>query len=81
MRPDADPPMSSGRMEAAVELSLEPRTPSRGDALLLHHCRTFARDRAPARERLEQALGPELSRLLVGALVPRVQGFRGSSSP
>jgi hypothetical protein len=67
-------------MEAAVELSI--RTPSRGDALLLHHCLTVAApERPPARERLEQALGGELATLLVGALVPRVQGLRGSSSP
>jgi hypothetical protein len=76
----AGEPMLSARMEAAVELSTH--TPSRGEALLLHHCLSVApEERAPVRERLEQALGGELSRLLVGALAPRVQGVRGCSSP
>jgi hypothetical protein len=70
MSRDDEPPMTWAGMEAALERST--RTPSRGDALLLHHCLTVAApERAPVRERLEQALGPELSKLLVGALKPR----------
>jgi hypothetical protein len=73
-------PMTSARMEAALTLSTN--TPSRGEALLLHHCLSVApSERRPARERLEEALGHDLSKLLVGALVPRVQDLRGSSSP
>jgi hypothetical protein len=32
------------------------------------HCATLADDRAPATERLYQLIGPDLTRLLVGAL-------------
>jgi cystathionine beta-lyase/cystathionine gamma-synthase len=41
---------------------------SRGAALLIAHCATLADDRAPAAERLYQLIGPDLTRLLVGAL-------------
>ena len=40
----------------------------RGDALLLAHCASFDPDLESARERLEEALGPELARQLVYAL-------------
>lgn len=54
----------------------------RGTDLLLRHCSTFTRP--PAAERLNNALGDELSRRLLEALVPtqRVgRRLRGSSSP
>jgi hypothetical protein len=68
-------------MEAAAPI-LRPQT--RGTALLIHHCLTIdgpSAPRLPARERLELAIGDELARLLVTALVPAAQGRRGSSSP
>ena len=45
----------------------------RGTSLLLAHCAALARleaepERPPASQRLEEALGPELAQLLVGAL-------------
>jgi len=46
----------------------------RGSELLLEHCSALTRDadsRPPAFLRLEQALGGELARLLVGALATR----------
>jgi hypothetical protein len=46
----------------------------RGHTLLLEHCAALTRispDRAPAFERLEEALGGELTRLLVVALARR----------
>jgi hypothetical protein len=67
-------------MEAAVNL---PPQIDRTD-LLLHHCRAIGgsdEPRLPARTRLEHAIGGELARLLVTALVPAAQGRRGSSSP
>jgi hypothetical protein len=69
--------------EAAAETRLEPpmpTTPSRGDALLLHHVLAVggAEQRVPARRRLADALGSELAELLVGALQER---RAGSSSP
>jgi hypothetical protein len=60
------------------------RPPTRGAELLIHHCLKVGGSevpRLPARWRLEQAVGGEFARLLVGALVPAVQGRRGSSSP
>jgi hypothetical protein len=54
--------------------------PSRGAGLLLVHCAAVSDDRTPAYARLEQALGGDLARLLVFALVGP-QGRRGSSSP
>ena len=68
-------------MEAAAPIL---RTQTRGSDLLIHHCLTIggpAAPRLPARERLELAIGDELARLLVAALVPAAQGSRGSSSP
>jgi hypothetical protein len=76
-------PMSVARMEAAMKLQPH-RARARGADLLLHHCATIGgadAGRVPARVRLEQALGSELTALLVGALLPAVQGLRGSSSP
>jgi hypothetical protein len=46
----------------------------RGYELLLEHCTALTRtadSRPPAFVRLEQQLGNELARMLVGALVPR----------
>jgi hypothetical protein len=40
----------------------------RGDALLLAHCASLDPSAATARERLEDAIGPELARQLVSAL-------------
>ncbi|HET8527396.1 MAG TPA: hypothetical protein VFL60_00660 [Gaiellaceae bacterium] len=40
----------------------------RGDALLLAHCASLDPAATSARERLEEALGPELARRLVAAL-------------
>jgi len=40
----------------------------RGDALLLAHCASLDPAAANARERLDEALGPELARRLVSAL-------------
>jgi hypothetical protein len=60
-------------------MNVQPHT-SRGAGLLLIHCAAVADDRQPAYARLEQALGGELTRLLVFALAGR-QGRRGSSSP
>jgi hypothetical protein len=54
--------------------------PHRGVELLLVHCAPFSHERTSAYVRLEQALGGELARLLVFALVGP-QGRRGSSSP
>ena len=76
-------PMPVGRMEAAMKL--QPHSArARGADLLIHHCASIGGaevSRVPARVRLEQALGSELATLLVGALLPAVQGLRGSSSP
>jgi hypothetical protein len=72
--------MEKETMEAAV--NLPPQT--RRSDLLLYHCLTIGgldEPRLPARTRLEQALGSELARLLVTALVTTPQGRRGSSSP
>jgi hypothetical protein len=70
-------------MEAAVNLEPQ-RARARGADLLIHHCVAISgadTAREPARVRLEQALGSEFATLLVGALLPAVQGRRGSSSP
>jgi hypothetical protein len=40
----------------------------RGTALLLAHCASFDPDAETAKQRLEDALGPELARKLVHAL-------------
>jgi hypothetical protein len=40
----------------------------RGNALLLAHCASFDPDVETAKQRLEDALGPELARQLVHAL-------------
>jgi hypothetical protein len=56
-------------MEAAVD---KPQH-TRGAALLIHHCMEVGRydeTRAPATERLEQAVGSEMAQLLLAALVP-----------
>jgi hypothetical protein len=70
-------------MDAALMNLEPPRTPARGDELLLHHVLAVSgtEPRPPARERLEQAVGSELAGLLVAALTPSPQGLRGSSSP
>jgi hypothetical protein len=43
-------------------------SPTRGTPLLLAHCASFDPAAATARERLDDALGPELARRLVLAL-------------
>jgi hypothetical protein len=53
---------------------------SRGAELLLVHCAELPEERPPAYVRLQDALGRELARFLVSALVRR-QGRRASSSP
>jgi hypothetical protein len=53
----------------------------KGSELLLEHCRALSltpESRPPAFLRLEQALGGELARLLVGALASR-RGARAGS--
>jgi hypothetical protein len=55
-------------VELAVNHMPEMQTPD----LLVRHClalEALDRDRAPARERLEQELGPELTRELLESLV------------
>ena len=47
-------------------------------ALLLAHCSSLDPDAPTARERLDEALGPDLARKLVFALCG---GSRGSESP
>jgi hypothetical protein len=54
--------------------------PLRGAELLLVHCAAVADERPSAFSRLELALGGDLARMLVRALVGP-QGLRGSSSP
>jgi hypothetical protein len=52
----------------------------RGSQRLLAHCALMGRwERSPARDELEQALGRELARRLIFALV-RPQAERGGSS-
>ena len=45
-----------------------PAHPQRGTALLLAHLASLDPDTPPARQRLDDALGPELARKLVWAL-------------
>jgi len=55
-------------------ISASPPQGERGYELLLEHCAALtwtSSDRTPAFERLEQALGGELTRLLVVALARR----------
>jgi len=51
---------------------MRPRNPEYGARLLLEHCAAFDRmghrHREPARVRLQRALGPDLSQLLLRAL-------------
>jgi hypothetical protein len=61
-------------------MSLLQPHPTRGASLLLVHCAAVADERVSAYQRLENALGRELARLLVFALCGP-QGRRGSSSP
>jgi hypothetical protein len=61
-------------------LSVLPSDGERGHRLLLVHCAALDVRRPSALSRLEAAIGKELARLLVYALVGR-QGRRGSSSP
>ena len=52
----------------------DPQAGGRGPRLLLDHCAALTRleeSRPPAFARLEQELGPELARMLVGALAGR----------
>jgi hypothetical protein len=46
-------------------------TAHRGVRLLAQHLESLDPEAAPARERLEEELGPELARKLVFALAPR----------
>jgi len=71
--------MFNATMEAAFDL----RHQSRGAELLLSHCATLGRiddARPTAVARLELAVGCDLARLLLSALVGP-HGRRGSSSP
>ena len=61
-------------------MSVAPSGNERGPRLLLVHCAALDSTRPSAIVRLEAAIGKELARLLVYALVGR-QGRRGSSSP
>jgi hypothetical protein len=67
-----------------MEAALKTQPVSRGLEMLLYHCLLLGRcdeARLPAATRLEQALGPELARLLLAALTAP-QGRRAvSSSP
>jgi hypothetical protein len=64
---------SPGR--ADIPQAMQDRSPAQGEKgfeLLLEHCSALAdQSRPPAFHRLEQALGGELVRLLVGALARR----------
>ena len=55
-----------------MNAEMSPRNPNRGAGLLLEHFAAFdemdLRQREPARVRLQRALGPDLSRLLLRAL-------------
>jgi hypothetical protein len=57
------------KMNAAPTL----RTQEAGTRLLLRHCVSMgtAENRVPARTRLDEALGPDLARRLVGSLTAR----------
>ena len=49
-----------------------PSTGKRGSALLLRHCRSLTEvERPSAYDRLEEAVGEDLARMLVSALAPR----------
>lgn len=69
------PTQGSGRGSAAADsLSEMDAATERGIGLLLAHCAAVERleqVRPSATERLEDELGPELARLLTGALTPR----------
>ena len=62
-----------------------PDIAARGDRRLLGHCLHRFPNRPPVHKRLELALGPELTELLLFALARQPgrlgQGRRGSSSP
>jgi hypothetical protein len=67
MRGESDDPMNE-EMELAVNHITQMQTPD----LLVRHCLALAaldRDRPHARERLEEELGPELTRQLLESLV------------
>jgi hypothetical protein len=67
MRGQSDDPMNED-MEVAVNHISQMETPE----LLVRHCLALAaldRDRPHARERLEEELGPELTRQLLESLV------------
>ncbi|MGH2977217.1 MAG: hypothetical protein ACRDKC_02435 [Gaiellaceae bacterium] len=61
-------------------MSVTKPQPHRGAGLLLVHCAAVPDERPAAFTRLEHAIGGDLARLLVRALVGS-QGRRGSSSP
>ena len=67
MSPRRCPADSKGGMELAA-----PSTGERGLDLLLRHCDALTDvDRPPAYARLEEQVGEDLARMLVGALSPR----------
>lgn len=60
-------------MTKDVKTALTPRAQRAGTTLLLRHCLSLgtAEHRVPARRRLEEAVGPDLARRLVGSLTAR----------
>ena len=61
-------------MTENVNAALTLRAQRDGTSLLLRHCGllgTAKRQRVPARRRLDEAVGPELARRLVGSLTAR----------
>jgi hypothetical protein len=60
-------------MDATLQRQLQRRGRRAGTDLLLRHCQSLgtAENRIPARVRLEEAIGPELTRRLVTSLTAR----------
>jgi hypothetical protein len=60
-------------MTRNVNAALTLRAQQAGTSLLLRHCLSLgtAEHRVPARTRLDEALGPDLARRLVGSLTAR----------
>jgi hypothetical protein len=60
-------------MTRSVNAALTLRAREAGTSLLLRHCLSLgtAEHRVPARVRLDEALGPDLARRLVGSLTAR----------
>ena len=60
-------------MTRSVNAALSLQAREAGTSLLLRHCLSLgtAEHRVPARTRLDEALGPDLARRLVGSLTAR----------